>query len=195
MTALGRLAALVALALAADLGLAAVASLTGLPVAVDCLGSALAGALGGGPAGLLAGLASGGAVAWIVPGAGPPLPVALVHGLMGVAGALASRIGALVRPGSALAAGAAAGLVTATVLIAANLAAASVPVAAFLLGSGRGATLLLTTLGVAAEVLDKAVTFLLVSLAVARLSRFTRRTAPGSSSGGDGGVAQVPGDS
>lgn len=186
---------LVGLALAADVCLAAVARLTTFPVAIDSFGAGLAGALAGVPGGLIAGLASGAAVAWIVPGTGPPLGIALVHSLVGIAAALASRIGALRRPGTALAAGAATGLAAAAALIAGSMAGTWTPVAAFLLGPGRGATLVLTTLGVAVEVLDKAVTFLLVSLAVVRLSCLSRHVAPRTSSGGDGGVAQVPGDS
>jgi len=196
MKAFGRLAALVGLAAAADSALAGVANLTHCPLALDSVGAGLAGALGGPLVGPIAGIVSGATVAWIVPGGGPLWAAALTHGLVGLAAALASRTGALRRPGASLAAGAATGLAVAIVLILGGAAAASAPVAAFLLGRGWGPTLALTGLGVAVEVVDKALTFLVLSLVAGRRSRsMPVAGASGLPSGGDRDVAQVSGDS
>jgi len=164
------MAALAGGALAADLGLAAGAAAAGLPLDLGCLGSGLAGALAGPVFGLMAGLANGAVVAYLVPGTGSALTSALVHGLVGVSAAAAGRLGALRHPGGRVAAGAAAGLVTAAaILVTSGLGPGGSPLAAFLLGAGRGATAVLVGLGVAAEVVEKAVTFLLVGLLIERL--------------------------
>lgn len=163
VSALGRPGALIALAMALDVGLGGAASLAGVPLALDSTGAALAGALGGPIVGVLGGLAGGALVGWSVPGGGSPLTGALVHAVVGVVAASASRTGALRRIGPSLAVGAGAGVAAAgTALLAGRLTTGSAPLAAFLLGAGRGPVVMLAALGVAHEVLDKAITFALV---------------------------------
>jgi len=174
-TAARRLAALLGIALTVDFALAAIGTLTRLPLGFDAFGTVLAGALGGPVIGFLAGVLSGAGVGWLVPGAGPVLVASAAHAVVGLAAAVASKAGALRRPGTSLAAGAAAGLaVAAGVLLAGRLTSGAAPLAAFLLRAGRGATAVLVGLGVAAEVVEKSLMFLLVGLLMGRLSRGRR---------------------
>lgn len=173
--------AMVPVAIALNIVVGQIASVIGLPLYLDSIGTVLVSALAGPAAGVVTGILTN--VIWGLTLSPVALPFAVVQVVIGVMAGYAARWGFFRRFWLAPVAGAVTGLVAAAV---------SVPISAFIFGGATGggsaaivgafqawgADLLTATLGqgLLSDPLDKAITFTVVVIILAALpSRFRQR--------------------